>query len=440
MSYEKSMSEKMKLKIFFVIHLILLFNISSANEKPKLLWFDATANFITLSYKDSITFYLKKAKEIGFTDVVLDLKPISGEVLYDSRFAPKMNEWNNFYRDETFDFADFFISEAHKLGLKVHASVNVFVAGHNYHDRGLVYQGKSDWQSINYTDSGFIPITKLKHKYSAMTNPANPEVQEHELKIIEELLIRYPNFDGIILDRVRYDGIEADFSPLSIELFERYLGEKIKNFPDDIYKWIKNEIGERVRKEGKFFKKWLEWRASVIYDFMKKAKATVKQVNPNILFGTYTGAWYPVYYEVGVNWASQKYDPSKEYDWATPNYKNYGYADLLELYTTGCYFFEVTKEEVEKLNEQMINRSEAGMGKTKDFWYSVEGSAEIVKKVVMEAVPVIGGLYVEQYKGQPEQFKKAVKMCLNKTDGLMIFDIVHIINFGWWEVMKEAIN
>lgn len=429
----------MKLIKLIFIALIFSLNLSYTTNKPKLLWFDATANFERLSYKDSITYYLKKAKELGFTDVVLDLKPITGEVLYDSKFAPKMKEWNGFYRDDNFDFPAFFISEAHKLGLKIHAAINVFVAGHNYFDRGLVYQNKSHWQSINYTDSGFVPITQLKHKYSAMTNPANPEVQNHELNVIEELVSKYPEFDGLILDRVRYDGIEADFSPLSFELFKKYLGEKEINI-DDIYRWTKNEKGKKVRIEGKYFKKWLEWRASVIYNFMKEAKARVKKVNPEILFGTYTGAWYPVYYEVGVNWASQNYDPSKEYEWATPDYKKYGYAELLEIYTTGCYFFEVTKDEVEKLNEEMIKRNEAGMGETKDYWYSVEGSAEIAKKVIMNALPVLGGLYVEQYKGHPEQFERAIKMCLEKTDGLMIFDIVHIVNYGWWDVLKKGMN
>ncbi|MCR4417882.1 MAG: family 10 glycosylhydrolase [Ignavibacteria bacterium] len=425
-----------------IIILILFITILEvySSDKPKLLWFDATANFERLSYPDSIQFYLKKAKEMGFTDVVLDLKPITGEVLYQSEFAPQMIEWNGFYRDSQFDFPAYFISEAKKLGLNVYASVNVFVAGHNFFDRGLVYQDKSHWQSINYTDSGFIPITQLKHKYSAMTNPVHPEVQEHELKIISELFTKYPQFDGIILDRVRYDGIEADFSNLSKEQFEKYINQKIENYPDDIYRWSKNEKGEKFRVEGKLYKKWLEWRASVIYNFMTKAREVVKQINPEMKFGVYTGAWYPVYYEVGVNWASKKYDPSKEFDWATADYKNYGYAELLDIYTTGCYFFEVTKEEVEKLNEEIIKRNEAGMGKTKDFWYSVEGSAEIAKKVMMNVVPVIGGLYVEQYKDHPEQFKRAIKMCLNKTDGLMIFDLVHIVNYGWWNILENAMK
>lgn len=428
-------------KLIFVLILAFLFVTKlHSDEKPKLLWFDATANFERLSYPDSIKYYLNKAKEVGFTDVVLDLKPITGEVLYKSDFAPQMTEWLGFRRQTDFDFPAYFVSEAKRLGLKVYASVNVFVAGHNYFDRGLVYQDKSDWQTINYTDSGFVPITKLKHKYSAMTNPANQEVQEHELKIISELIKKYPQFDGIILDRVRYDGIEADFSELSKKMFEEYINQKIENFPEDIYQWSKNEKGEKIRNEGKYFKKWIEWRASVIYNFITKARKVVKEINPQMQFGVYTGAWYPVYYEVGVNWASKKYDPSKEYDWATPNYKNFGYAELLDIYTTGCYFFEVSKDEVDKINEELIKRNEAAMGKTKDYWYSVEGSAEIAKKVIMDAVPVIGGLYVDQYKNHPEQFQRAIKMCLDKTDGLMIFDIVHIVNFGWWNILNGAMK
>lgn len=403
--------------------------------KTKLLWFDATANFQRFSYPDSIKYYLNKTKEAGFTDIALDVKPITGEVLYNSVFAPKMREWNGVTRNDSLDFIDFFITECKKRGLKIHASLNVFVAGHNYFDRGLVYDGHSDWQLYNYTDSGIVPITKLKHKYSAMTNPANREVQLHELNIIKELVDKYRGLDGIILDRVRYDGIEADFSPKSKELFENFIGEKIERWPEDIYEWVKDKNGDKGRREGKYYKQWLLWRVKVIYEFFDEARREVKKINPSISFGDYTGAWYPLYYEVGVNWASKSYDPSLEYDWALPEYKNYGYAGLLDFYTTGCYFFEVTKEEVEKLNKA-VERSEAGMGKGKEYWYSVEGSAEIAMDVIDGAVPVIGGLYVEQYKDHPEQFRRAIGMCLKKTNGLMIFDIVHIINYGWWEHLK----
>lgn len=80
-----------------------------------------------------------------------------------------------------------------------------------------------------------------------------------------------------------------------------------------------------------YLTKWLEFRAKVIHDFMDKARNAVKSVNPAIKFGAYVGAWYATYYEVGVNWASPKYNPSTSYKWATEKYKDYGYVDMIHL-------------------------------------------------------------------------------------------------------------
>lgn len=409
-------------------------------QKGNIMWIDATANFERMSNPDSVIYYLKLCKELGFTDVVIDIKPITGEVLYQSDVAPQMTEWQGFRRKPEYDLLALALEEGHKAGLKVHASLNIFVAGHNFFDRGPVYTGKDHWQSVNYTDSGLVPISRLKHKYSAMTNPLLDEVRGHELAVIREVVARYPRLDGILLDRVRYDGIEADFSDASRIAFEQHLGKKLQQFPEDIYSYQKDSTGISVKVPGRFYKEWLEWRASVIWSFFKESREEVKKINPDILFGTYTGAWYPLYYEVGANWASPDYDPSLQFDWATSGYKNYGYAPLLDIYTTGCYFFEVTMQEVESNNARITQRNEAAMGTTRDYWYSVEGSANIAMEVVGGAVPVIGGLYVEQYKDYPEQFSKAVKMCMKRTDGLMIFDLVHVINYRWWDVLKNAMT
>ena len=49
------------------------------------MWFDAEANFARFSHKDSIDFYLKKIKSLGFTHAVVDVRPITGEVLFNSK-------------------------------------------------------------------------------------------------------------------------------------------------------------------------------------------------------------------------------------------------------------------------------------------------------------------------------------------------------------------
>ena len=42
-------------------------------EKPKYLWMCIDANFERFSHKDSICYYLDKAKETGFNQIVVDV-------------------------------------------------------------------------------------------------------------------------------------------------------------------------------------------------------------------------------------------------------------------------------------------------------------------------------------------------------------------------------
>jgi hypothetical protein len=57
----------------------------------------------------------------------------------------------------------------------------------------------------------------------------------------------------------------------------------------------------------------MEYRANVIKSFVEEAHKRIKAINPDLVLGDYTGAWYPTYYYVGVNWASKKYNPAEEH-------------------------------------------------------------------------------------------------------------------------------
>lgn len=276
-----------------------------------------------------------------------------------------------------------------------------------------------------------------KHKYGAMINPLNEEYRTHILNVLKELVGKYPDLDGLMLDRVRYDGISADFSPLSRSKFEEYIGAKVENFPQDILTWEKTADGKFVPKRGKLALKWFEWRTKTITDFMALARKEVKSVNPNISFGTYTGAWYPSYYEVGVNFASKNYDPSKDFDWATPEYKNYGYAELIDLYATGNYYTDITIEEYQKNGHSVWNEtdSQAQSG----TWYCVEGSCQHLRTILKDN-KFMGGILVDQFYDNPAKLSKTIAMNLKLSDGLMVFDIVHIISKNLWKEVEEGMR
>jgi uncharacterized lipoprotein YddW (UPF0748 family) len=421
----------------------MCFTLISCNEKNSkiinpegkvaLMWFDAEANFSRFSNKDSIDYYLEKVANLGFTHAVVCIRPISGEVLYDSKIAPRMTKWLG---DEEihFDYLGHFIQKAHALGMEVHASLNIFVAGHNYYDRGLVYSGHHDWATIVYNpERGLIPIYVEKRSYSAMVNPINEDYREHILSVLKEVAHLYPALDGIIIDRARYDGIRADFSDFSKKEFEKYIGEEVVRFPEDIYEWVKTEDGKYNRENGKHFLKWAEWRAKNIYDFFVLAHNEIKSVNPNISFGTYTGAWYPSYYEVGVNFASNTYDPSKDFDWATPEYKNFGYAEVLDLYTTGNYYTNISEEDY--FTNNSIIRNETDSREWSGLWYTVEGSNRHLRNILGDN-EFSGGILADQFYENPDGLRRSIEMNLTGSDGVMVFDIVHIITKNMWNEVE----
>ena len=60
-------------------------------------------NFQRFSQKDSICFYLDKAKETGFNHVVVDVRGIDGHVLYESDFLPELTQVEGFTCERDWD-------------------------------------------------------------------------------------------------------------------------------------------------------------------------------------------------------------------------------------------------------------------------------------------------------------------------------------------------
>ncbi|WP_202077428.1 alpha amylase family protein [Caldalkalibacillus salinus] len=271
---------------------------------------------------------------------------------------------------------------------------------------------------VSESDYDLIPASEYP-SYSTFVNPIREDVQAYELSIMEEILTNY-DVDGLVLDRARYSNEYADFSDLSRQQFEAYIGQEVENWPEDIYTVDFSDEAQEV-VPGPHYKKWIEWRAGNIQQFFQRAEQLVHGVDESLFFSTYVGSWYPLYYSEGVNWASRTYKP--EYDWASADYHKTGYAETLDFLMTGNYFAEVTREEA----------VEAG----NPDWYSVEGSADIAMDVVNEATFVYGSLYLAQYEGDPEQFRRGLRSVLDKTHGIMLFDLVYLEMYEWWHIVEE---
>ena len=408
--------------------------------KPFFLWMDAHANIGRLNSVGGIRRVMDSARSVGVTDVVIDGKPIDGFVTYRSRIAPQLVEWQGAKRSPDFPFIETMMREARWRGMRAHLSLNVFAEGHKAFKIGGAYRDSTvrSWAVTVYSKSGLKSILDTDEEIAVFVNPVLSAVREYELGIIEEVA-RMFHPDGIVLDRCRYAGIRTDFSDSSRAVFEHWLGRRVERWPYDIITVDAGVEGSTDYVRGPLFKEWVEWRASVIAGFIREARARVKAIDPAVKFGDYVGAWYPSYFEVGVNWASREFDPSAAYDWATPTYRATGYADDLDFLMAGTYFYEVTTDELLSASSG-VRRTEAAQKIGKEPWYSVEGSADLAMRVTAGSTPVYGSVYAEQYKERdnPEQFVRAIRMTRRRTNGLMIFDLVHVDRYGWWKYIRSA--
>ncbi len=410
--------------------------------KPFYIWVDAAANFIDFAdSKDNIRRDLKKAADAGFTDIVVDVRPTTGDVLFTSKVGHPV-EWlgawikgvySKVERTADWDYLQAFIEIGHSLGLRVHAGLNTMIGGRA---TGLGAQGilirdasKKDWATTYNLSTGL--ENALDCGKELFFNPAHPEVQAYLISLLEEVAA-YEDLDGIILDRCRFTGLQTDFSDISKKQFMEYAGLASISWPSDILPAGTDYAAANDKDfvSPKYYKIWLEWRAKVIHDFIEKASNAVHAVNPDIKFGVYVGGWYSQYYDVGVNWASPKYNTASFFPkWASNKYGSYGYADHVDQILIGAY-------------------ASPGAVYGSGEW-TMQGFCLLAKDKIGSACPLVCGgpdvgnwdeknMYSQDQENQA--IVNSVKACYDACDGYYLFDMIHLKQADQWQYAKQGID
>ncbi len=408
-------------------------------DKPRFIWVDAAANFPDFAdSKENILRDLTLAKNAGFTDVVVDVRPTSGDVLFRTAVGTQvkwLGAWlpggyTKIERTATWDYLQAFIDAGHSLGLKIHAGVNTFSGGNttSLGSDGLLFRdaGKREWATQLLTTSGIVNTLDQNSSGAKFFNPANDDVQNYLCGLLEDLAA-YNGLDGIILDRARFDDLDSDFSPYTKKKFEDYLGYSIQNFPKDVMT-AGTTAGSLPASLPVYFKQWLEFRVKITHDFMEKARTRVKNVNKNIQFGVYVGGWYSTYYGVGVNWASPKYNTASAYPaWATANYKNFGFADHMDHILIGAY---ASPTQIYGTNEWTIQGfCSKAVDKIKGD-ATVIGGPDVGNGDWATASDAVVNLAITQ----------SVDAAINACDGYFLFDMIHLKKKNQWEYVKKGID
>lgn len=486
----------------------------------RIMWIDGGANVGALNSPEKIHQVVTSIKSAGFNMIVVDVKPIVGETIYPSKYAPRLTAWKGQTVSPTLDVLGAVVTEAHAAGLQVYANMSTFGEGHKLVSRGLGYT-HPDWQTTMYlpaysvehsaskmdisvfgsapkdgkTLGGFLNAAQLQknkpdttvailnfnarvvalvdggslsdlkpaiplrgaaiagmgesgewlrknaipgeifrytetpkyvpvvedpeQKYTIFCDPLNPEVRQHELDIVQEVLTNYP-VDGMVFDdRMRFAGINADFGPRDRAAFEASVGKKL-TWPDDIFR--NSAYPGQAAKPGPYLNQWLTFRAQQVTNWITEASALTRKTRPGAQVGVYVGSWYGDYHKLGSNWAAP--DFPAPYSWSTPEYRATGYAGLLDWLTTGCYYYDAT------VAEAMAKRDPPGA--------TVEAAGQLSNRVVNDAAWTYAGLYALVYNKHPEQFAHAIKAAAASSQGVMVFDLSQIMEYNWWGVIADA--
>ena len=405
--------------------------------KPRYVWIDAAANF--QYYANDANYIAEDCKRIakmGFTDIIVDVRPTTGDVLFQSAVAPactKEAAWVNgryryVERTATFDYLATFLAAGHAAGLRVNAAINTMVGGYksSLGTLGMLYNKPElkKWCSVDNLSGGLTNAMEDPETGPRFLDPANPEVQEFLLTLLGELAA-YEGLDGIVLDRCRYDdnNLDAGYTDAAKVAFTKYCGDAPAKWP--VMKKGQTYIGNNP---SELEKNWLTFRCKVIHDFIEKAAAKVHEVNKDVRFGVYVGAWFSEYYCSGVNWTSTQYDLKKNessYKWVSANYQKTGIADLLDFIFLGAY------------------AGTSGVhGSTE---WTMEGFAKLGARRLAGAVPFAAGPDIGNGTGFENGHQEAlipdiVDTMLATSGGLFVFDLCHIRMFDYWDAFEKAIH
>lgn len=257
-----------------------------------------------------------------------------------------------------------------------------------------------------------------------MLNPNHPSVQQRMLEMVKEVLVNY-DIDGILFDdRLRYGGMNADFSDFTRREFEQYLsngGQGLVNWPEDVFKWTVQPNMSRGLIPGPLYEQWLTFRAHTLTQWVGKVRRLVDTTKPGTLFGVYAGSWYGEYPSFGSNYAATDFPGA--FWFLRPEYQKTGYAGQLDLLITGCYYSLAT------LADAMAAGQSLGI--------TVEAGGQQSNRAAADLCWTYAGIALSTFRDNPTGLMKALQAAVGSTQGVMVFDLSHNIE-AFWPVFEQA--
>jgi len=208
---------------------------------------------------DSAKIQIDNIAKAGFNAIYLETFYHGFTIYPNSRYVPIRPEMN-----ET-DYLRFYIEEAHKRGIEVHAWIEVFYWEVDTKDypqfpKTPLFTKHPSWRLIMRNGK----TSEKDEKAHIFANPANPEVQKFLAAYVKEMLTKYP-LDGINLDYVRYPiGFQdGGYDSATLKAFQK------------IHKYDPRSVA--INSKDAKWQKWVEYREEQVL----KTVALIKKARDN---------------------------------------------------------------------------------------------------------------------------------------------------------------
>ncbi|RME92403.1 MAG: glycoside hydrolase family 10 protein, partial [Bacteroidetes bacterium] len=210
-----------------------------------------------IALKEQYRLLLDQLEDLGLNTVIVQVRP-AADAFYPSQYAP----WSAYLTgqqgrapQDDFDPLAFMLEETHRRSMEFHAWINPFRASMNLDTSSLflthpVHQ-HPDWL-VSYGKKMYF-------------NPGLPEVRDHLVEVVGELVDNY-NLDGIHIDDYFYPYPEAGLP-----------------FPDSTtYRFYGSQTHPSIES----------WRRSNTNELMRRLHERIKESKPHVQFGVSPfGVW-----------------------------------------------------------------------------------------------------------------------------------------------------
>lgn len=173
------------------------------------------------------------------------------------------------------------IKEAHKQGVEVHAWLNLLSLSNNK-DAKILKKYGPEILTRNLTKKKTITDYKIDKQY--FLEPGDLRVRRELLRLVDEIMARYPQVDGLQFDYIRYPDRNPayGYTKANMERFRNATGVKI----------IKNDNAA-----------WQNWKRAQVTELLTQLADRARAIRPDIkVSATGCSPYVRAYYEAFQDW------------------------------------------------------------------------------------------------------------------------------------------